>query len=63
MKYVYWGLISIIVAWELHALKDIFNYSVGLQLTLNIVLVIYFGYLLDIPYSRFLTILYNKKSQ
>ncbi|MGF7128125.1 hypothetical protein J2T56_002857 [Natronobacillus azotifigens] len=65
MKYVYWLLLSMFVLWEIHALQDIFGFSVRWQYLANVVFVIYFAYLFNInfPASKLLRLLsVNKRA-
>ncbi|GGM36191.1 hypothetical protein GCM10011351_22850 [Paraliobacillus quinghaiensis] len=48
MKYVYLLFISLLIVWETDSLQDIFEFPLIWQYTANIVLVVYFAYLLNI---------------
>lgn len=50
MKYVYLLLLSALIFWETDSLQEIFEFSTVWQYLLNIVMFVYFAFLLNIPF-------------
>ncbi|WP_186580102.1 hypothetical protein [Aquibacillus kalidii] len=48
MKYVFLGLLTALIFWETDSLQEIYSFSEIWQYTANIILIIYFAFLLNI---------------